>query len=557
MKSAPTLRRGVEAFAEQLVSIGVRHVFGNPGTTEQAFIDHLQDVDELDLVLALHEGVAVGAAEGYARASGEPAFVLLHTAAGLGNAMGMLANASLGQTPMVVYVGDMPRSGLFQEPTLSGPIVAMADSVARWAHEVRCADELPQVLRRAFKVAAQDPPGPVVLSIPCDVMEELTAAPILGASYITGDLWPDPQLVAQAARALGGAQRPAILVGDGIPRAGGQESVARLADLVGAPVHHGYVTEVCMPPNHPLDAGPLPLFAPGRVSQVLSRYDCVLAVGTEVLKQAFPGAGLPLPEETTIIHVHTDPHELSKNQPALNVQGNPRVVVEQLAAVLSPTIDSDVTSRRREETVARLAGDREAFLRAVPDEKTATVLHPAHVAAAVAECLPDHAIIVDESVSAQPWIAQALSPGPGSWFRSRGGGLGAGMSMAPGVQLAVGDRPVVALVGDGSAMYTLTSLWTAAHHRLPVTFVILDNAAYAMLKVNVDQYRKAEGQDGGRPYVAMDLVDPELDFVSLARGLGVDAVRVCSAAELRDALTSAIAADVPILIDVVVGRSLP
>lgn len=548
------LRTGRQAFAEQLVAAGVRHVFGNPGTTEQAFIDVLQDYP-LDFVLALHEGVAVGAAEGYARRSGEPAFVLLHTAPGLGNAMGMLSNAVLGRTPMVVYVGDMPRSSSFGEPALSGPILDMARTVSRWAWRVDCVDDLPQAVRRAFKVAVHER-GPVILVVPSDVMDEPTAAPVCPPDLISRARTPDPAALSRAADTLARAERPAIVVADEIAEVGGQAAVGALAARLGAPVYQGYATEVAVAPDDPFDAGALPLFGGAGPASVLAGYDCVLALGTHLFKQAFAAAGPPLPLDVDVIHIGLDAWELAKNQPAQALEGDPAVAAADLDRLLKDRLDPDRVRVRRSavEALLRDSRDRRASqARAGWDDTPLSASRAVHTV--LAELTAD-TVVVDEAVSAQPWVAVHRRHAPGTWLRSRGGGLGAGMSLPVGVALAEPDAPVVSLVGDGSALYTITALWTAAHLRLRVLWVVLDNGGYRMLKLNTASYLGPD-RDPGRPFVGADLHDPMIDFVGLADGMGVGSARVTSFAELGAAVRKALETDGPTLLQVMVDGSGP
>src|SRR5262245_44151982 len=199
---------GADAFIEQLIASGVRHVFGNPGTTEQPFLGRLWRYPELRFVTTLHESVAVCAAEGYARATGSVGVVELHAGPGLGNGLGMLYNAAEGRTPMVVYVGQSEQTGLYLEPTLSGDLVAMAHPVAKWAHEVRTVDEIPQIVRRALKVATTPPCGPVVLSIPMDLMDQPCSARVTPSAPIRTAVRPDPDAVTEAADVIARADAP-------------------------------------------------------------------------------------------------------------------------------------------------------------------------------------------------------------------------------------------------------------------------------------------------------------------------------------------------------------
>ncbi len=220
---------GRYAFLEQLVTDGVTHIFGNPGTSEEAFMDALQDYPQLQYILALHESVAVGIADGYARVTGRPSFVQLHINPGLANAMGMLYNAYRTQTPMVVYAGQHPQRGGSQEPILFGDLVRMAEPVTKWATHVEDASEIPILLRRAFKAAMEPPRGPVFLSIPSNVMDEEADVDIVPTVYTNTRVRPDPEAVERAAQVLADAQSPLIICGAGVATSGGQPELIRLA----------------------------------------------------------------------------------------------------------------------------------------------------------------------------------------------------------------------------------------------------------------------------------------------------------------------------------------
>lgn len=549
---AGAVRTGKQAFVAQLRAAGVDRVFGNPGTTEQAFTDELRREPDIEFTLCLHEGVAVGAAEGYARAADRPGVVVLHTAAGLGNGTGMLANAHLAHTPLVVYVGDMPRPGLYQEPALSGPLVQMASPVSKWAHEVRTAAELPQVVRRAFKVAMQEPRGPVVLVVPADVMDEETVAHIVPPEYVRVADEPPQDAVGAAAELLAAADRPAILVADGVPADGAGPAVAALAETIGAAILQGYVTEVCLPEPSDLDLGPLPLFDPVALRKLTSRFDCVIAFGSEVFKQGFPGAEPPFGPDVELVHVGQDQWELGKNVPGLLIAAGPRRTAEELTKALAGRLEPPAVAERRravqEEVVAARA--RLGARIAAGSTERLTMAAALQVLGSLVDA---RTVIVDESVSAQPLVQHLVVRNAGGWFRSRGGGLGAGMSVPLGVALAMPDRRVVALVGDGSAMYTITSMWTAAHHGIPVVFVVLNNHGYRMLELNLDLY--LGGPDPDRGYLGTALVQPDLDFVALAMGCGIQAVRATSAGELERALRASLDSSAPTLVEVVLDAA--
>jgi benzoylformate decarboxylase len=538
---------GRHALAQQLIAAGTRFVFGNPGTTEQAFIDALIDYPELKFVLCLQEAVAVGAAEGFSRASNTPGVVLLHTAPGLGNGMGMLSNARLGGTPLVVLVGDMPQGSLFGEPALSGPILEMARSVAVWAYQLRSADEVPQAVRRAFKVAV-DKRGPVVLVLPADVMEESTTQVVTQPRYVVPSRTADRASIAQAAGLLRSAERPAIVVGDGVTGEDGPGAVSSLAAALGAPIFQGYVTEVAVLPGEALNAGVLPLFDPTALRAQMAGFDCVLALGTEVFKQAFAEPGSPLADDVALIHIGADTWELGKNQPGLLIQADPTAAAKQLLECLlhrGPVPGSDIRAAEVRVTVAEAAAARGLVAQAKWDSSP---MSPARAIYEIFEASPPDTIIVDEAVSTAPWINHYFAAQPGRWFRSRGGGLGAGMTLPLGVKLARPDETVIAIVGDGAAMYTSAALWTAAHLGLGVVFVVVNNASYRMLKLNTTAYLGLRDPDRG--FVGADLVDPLIEFVRHAQSMGVPAELVHEPQELALAVKRAIASGGPRLIEV-------
>src|SRR3990172_9182947 len=221
---------------DQLIADGVSHVFGNPGTTEEAFMDVLQDYPRLQYVLALHESVAAGIADGYARASGRPSFLQLHINPGLGNAIGTLYNSYRTRTPMVVYAGQHPQRGGSQDPILAGDLVRMAEPVTKWSAHVEDAAELPGLLRRAFKVAMEPPRGPVFLSVPMNVMDEEAEVEITPTAYTNTRVRPDPEGIERVAEVLAAAQSPLIICGDGVATSGAVPELVRLAEALGARV---------------------------------------------------------------------------------------------------------------------------------------------------------------------------------------------------------------------------------------------------------------------------------------------------------------------------------
>lgn len=547
-------RLGAQAFLEQLVAGGVRWIFGNPGTTEQTVIDYLQDYEGIDLVLALHEGVAVGAADGYARASGQVGVVELHAGPGLGNGLGNIYNAHISHTPMIVYVGQSEQRALYQEPVLTADLVGMARPITKWAYEVRTAEEIPQVVRRALKVATTAPCGPVLLSIPIDLTDEPCSAPVVPVTPVRTAARPDPEALAEAERLIAGASAPVILVGDAVATSGAIADVGRLAGFLGAAILEGAAFETVIDPDDPLGAGRLP-GDPAGAARALEPYDLVIAIGTRVLAQVFPSTGAPLGSHE-LVHIGHDQWELGKNQPGTIVLADERAAVVDLLTALTDAADEATRAgwqRRGAALTERITATRRDQLAADRAHWDRTPMSPQRAFAELGAAMPDHVCIVDESMSSYELAARYLPRRPGSWFRGAGG-IGMGLPRAIGVQLAHPDRPVVSIVGDGSSMYSLTALWTAAHHKLPVVWVVLDNRSYRTLKQNTLKARLPEAAD--HEFVGADLTDPDVDFVAVAEGLGVRAWRVTDPADIADAVRRAVDGRTPTVIDLVVDGRL-
>jgi benzoylformate decarboxylase len=541
------------AVLEQLAADGVRYIFGNPGTTEQAFMDLLQEYPQLQFILCLHEGVAVSMADSYARATRRPAFVELHIATGLGNGSGMLYNAKASHSPLVVYVGQSAGHALFQEPLLSGDLVAMADPNAKWAYEIGHAADAPQALRRAFKIADEPPQGPVVLAIPIDVMEEEADVTIQPTSYTRWRVHPDPAAIDEAADILAASERPLMLVGDGVALSDAQDDVQRLAEHLGAPLYQGYATEINVASDHPLFMGTLQFMnadAPEAAGRLLDRHDVLLAIGTPLFRFIFPRPGSVVPDRLKVIQIDIDGWELGKNVPgALGIKADSRAAVQALLARLETRRPAGAAERVTKIAAERKAA-RERILAADRADWDATPISVPRLMGELAAALPAGAAVFDEAITASAVLQRYIAPAPGRYYRGRGGGLGPGMPGPVALKLAMPDRPVVGVVGDGAAMYTVSALWTAAHHKIPVTWIVVNNASYRILKQNLVDYLGPAGTD--RRFVELDLTDPPLRYDRIAESMGVHGRRVERPEDIRPALEEAFALGAPALVDVAV-----
>lgn len=549
-----------DAFFELLASAGVRHLFGNPGTTEVGFLDALLARADVEYIVGLQESVPIGMAEAYARASGSLAVVNVHATPGLCNALSGLFNAYVGGTPLLVTAG-LPDTRLhLQEPILYSDLERLARPYTKWCADVGSGSDLLLALRRAVKEATTPPRGPVLLSASMNVLEEEVEGELLPLGDYRGRTRPERGAMARAAQLLLGARQPVVLVGDRVGDGGAMAGAVRVAELLGAPVYSGLNSVLNFPTDHPQFLGRLSTLEAGGVRRTLEGCDLLLALGCEVFRGLFYGPGGGLPPGTRLVQIDSDPWELGKNHPAaLAVLCDLAEGLEELACELEgqgagqpasggAAAAGRLEACRGERERQQAASDRAA---AAAWDRTPIAV-PRLLRELQAAMAPDAALVVEASTPGRLVFQHMRFSQPGSYFAGRGGGgLGWGMPGALGVKLAVGARQVVALIGDGSAMYCIQALWTAAHHRIPVTYVIANNSSYQILKTNWRTFYGA-GPAGGA-YPGFDLVDPPLNFAGVARAYGLPSWCVERPDELGPALRQALAvADRATLVEVLV-----
>ena len=549
--------RGRQILMESLIAQGVSYIFGNPGTTESPIIDSLLDYLQLNYIEALHEGVAVGAASYYAQASGKTGFVNVHVAPGLGNSIGMMYNALKASAPVVVTAGQQDTRMRLRDPLLGHDLVAMAAPVTKWSVQAERADELSLLLHRAFKVANDPPAGPVFVALPIDVMEqESENEPVApGTLHRAGPAAPAG--VAEAAALLAGAQSPVIVVGDEVARFGAGAEIVALAEALGAAMWtEGIRMHASVPSSHPnlrLALG----FDALSIRKALEGADVLLLVGGPFFEEVWFSPGSPFPTGAAVIQVETSSQRLAYNYGVkVGLIGDPKATLAALLVDVNGKASAgyrEAAARRNQALKSLKDGDAAAQRARAQKRWDNTPISMPRLMADIASALPADAIVVDEAITAGPDLARTLSFSKrGDYFGARGGGIGQALPGALGVKVACPDRPVVAISGDGSSMYSIQALWTAAHHDLPIVFVILNNGEYRILKHNMDVYRQRFGAKPDRPYLHMDLGKPRLGFLDLARGLGVSAERITTPGDLTGALSRAIAAKRPHLIEVVI-----
>ncbi|MFI9379554.1 thiamine pyrophosphate-binding protein [Kutzneria sp. NPDC052558] len=509
---------------------GLTTMFANPGSTEIPLLADLPD--DLRFVLALHEGSVVGAATGWAIARREPALVLLHTTAGLGNAVGALATARVNRAPLVVLVGQQDRRHLVQEPFLAGHLEGLAGDYPVRVETPARAQDLPGAIGRAIH-AAQLARGPALIIVPMDDWAQPAEdLPITAPTRLRRAIGVDPEAVAELAALVDAAEAPALVVGAGADEPETWRALTALAQRLRCPVwQESFGGRAGFPQDHPQFAGHLP---PGRsrLREVLAPYDLVVTIGAPVFRQSGYEAGPLVDDGTRLAMVTDDPAEAQRAPVGLAIVAPLRAFCDQLAGTVRPRSEGPVIPAGREAPEPPADGEQ---------------LRATQVLAAIAERLPANAVLVEETPSSRPDL-HALVPARQSlgFISAAMGGLGFALPAAIGLRMADPDRPVVAIVGDGSSIYQIQALWTAAHYSVGALFVIMANGRYAVMDELTDKH-------GGKPsWPAFE----EVSVSGLAHSLGCPSRRVADWPTLLDELDTLLPTlaqrTQPLLLEVVV-----
>jgi benzoylformate decarboxylase len=553
-----SLISGKRAFLELLRQEGVDIIFGNPGTTELPLMDALAVESGIRYVLGLQEAVVMAMAGGYAQAGRRLAVVSVHVAPGLGNAMGMLYDAHKAGAPVLVTAGQHEQRFNVTEPILYADLPPIARPLVKWSAEVHRIEDLPRMVRRAATVALAPPMGPVFLSIPGDILNAEADLDLGKPTRVAPGLRADAAAVDAAAMLLAGAQRPVLLIGGDAAFSGAEKEIQALAELIGAPVFiEGIDNSAPFPTAHALFRGNITRLEPS-IRKILDEHDVLFSVGGDLFTLSLPSDTHPLPPELKIIHLDSDPWELGKNFPEdVSLLGDAKATLTELLAALQKRLRPADRTRLRErgETIkASVASERDALHARARQRHDKVPIDPQALLQTIGELLPAEAILVEETLSSSPGLRQLiLRETTQNHYGMRGGGIGWGFAAAVGVKLARPNEPVVMLTGDGSAMYTIQALWTAAHEHVAVVWVIFNNGSYRILKQRLNAMQGHAAQTDR--FVAMNLTDPPIDFVGLARSMGVRAERATKLDEVRRLLPELIAANAPALLDVVIDPS--
>ncbi|MDA0824864.1 MAG: thiamine pyrophosphate-binding protein [Proteobacteria bacterium] len=551
----PVQRNGANILLEVLETEGVEYIFGNPGTTELPLMDALIDKPGIHYVLGLQEATVVAMADGYAQASGKPGFINLHTAGGLGHGMGNLLNAYTSGTPLVVTAGQQDSRHSITDPLLQGDLVSIAKPSCKWAAEITSPEQIPILTHRAFQDSQATPSGPVFLSLPMNVMEETSTIQMSAVSHV--DRRPVAHSLPELAEELVAVApgKMAIIAGDEISANNAYKEVVELAEILAAPVYgSSWPAHIPYPTSHYLWQGNLPTKA-ADIANAMQGFDCVFALGGKSFITILYSEESALPEGCDLFQLSVDGRDLGRTYPSkLSVVGDIEYSLNKLNALLKEKIGSRdaeyaVERRRHEQEFVERKETLHDQAQALESKR---VIHPL-VAARELVAAIGQTPIVDEAIATAVHVRNFLHNNHTRQYSFlRGGALGWGMPAAVGFSLGLGRKPVVALVGDGAAMYSPQALWTAANENLPVTFIVINNLEYNVLKNFMRSQPHYNSTRTGK-FIAMDIVEPAIDFQALARSMGVAAQRITEAREIQATVARAIDSAKPNLIEIVVS----
>jgi benzoylformate decarboxylase len=528
----PTVR---EASFDLFRAHGMTTMFGNPGSTELPMLADFPS--DFRYVLGLQEAVVVGMADGYAQASGRTTIANLHTAPGVGNAMGAIFNAQANHSPLLVTAGQQVRAQMTLQANLTNrDAIRMPHPLVKWAYEPARAEDVPLALAHGIHAASLPPKGPAFVSIPMDdwyaEVDEADAREAI-ARRVNGRAVADPEAVRRLASHLDGATDPVLIAGPDIDAGGGWRTAIALAERQRLPVWAAPATgggRLGFPESHPNFRGVLPP-AIGPAAQTLEGHDLILVAGSSVFPYYPHIPGPLLPDGATLVAITSDPDEAARAPMGYAIVADVKLTLEALLEAVPES--------------SRPAPEPNPGPTEIPAEDP---LNASTVHSALAEVFPEDGIVVLESpASTLAMRNQMRLSRPGSYYFSSGGGLGFGLAASVGVQLAQPDRPVVCVLGEGSAQYAITAFWSAVAYRAPVTFLVLNNAEYAILK----WFAEVEGAQGAP---GLDL--PQLDVAAVAAGYGVNSRKASGRDEVRDALSTALSSSQPELVEVPVAPGM-
>ena len=545
---------GRSAFLSILKSEGVTHLFGNPGTTELPIMHALKDYPEIKYILGLQESIVVAMADGYSRATGKLSVCNVHVAPGLGNAMGAIYNAKFVGSPVIITAGQQEQGHGLMEPMLYGPLVQMAEPLVKWAIEVTRLEDLPRILRRAAKIALAPPTGPVFISLPGDILNAEAKLDLGKPSRIQYNISPDKETLKDIKDRILQANNPVIISGHEIAQTDSFSEITKFSEIIGAPVYQQTVPHGShYPSEHKTYVGTMPR-SQSEVKTILENYDLLICVGSDVLRMSVWSSTEPLPKNMSIIHIGIRDWELAKNYHTEQaILGNVKTTLlnlnKTIAINLNKKYKNNANRRIKEIEKFNWSKNKKYLTSKTLKDKDIIPITPNWLMMTLAENISNNNIVVEEAlVSSRSLLNFLPFKNSKDFYGLASGGIGWAVSGCIGVSLANNNKTIVAIIGDGSSMYAIQSIWTAAHYNLPIIYVIANNQSYRIIK------ERLEGFHNNTNFVGMDFNKPKIDFVKLGNSMGVESIQVSEPTELKSLFKKAFKYKKPYLIEVMVDK---
>ena len=491
-------------------------------------------------------------ADGFSRASGKLVACNVHVAPGLGNAMGSLYNAKFTGTPMILTAGQQEQGHGLTEPLLYDPLVPIAQPLVKWAVEVTRLEDLPRIVRRAAKVAMTPPTGPVFISLPGDILNAEAGIELGASTRVETRTRPSDAVLDDLAKRLLKAERPVIIVGDEVVKSDALEAAAKFAEALGAPVYQQSVAYGAhFLSEHPCFVGGLSRDQK-QVRGMLSKFDLLIALGSDPVRMSVWSEVEPLPDNMPVVHIGQLDWDMGKNFAAdMAVRADLRETLLALTPLLGK-LGGEHRGARVKGALAQLAKTNWSATRAelaarIEGRKGTKPIDPDWLSLQIANTLPRDAVMVNEGLTSSRHLTDLVPYRDRYGFHAlASGGIGWSLPASVGIAMAQAPRPVCCFSGDGSAMYSIQSLWTAAHHKLPITYVIANNGGYRIIKQRLKSFH------GNDHFIGMDFAEPKVDFTALAKSMGMPAEHITEPDALGPALRRSFSTPGPKLLDVVV-----
>jgi benzoylformate decarboxylase len=547
---------GKQAVLEMLKAEGVEYIFGNPGTSEGPLIDMLGEYPEFNYIMALQESVAMGMGESFARSTGKTSFVSLHVDSGLANGIALMLDALNSGTPMVVTSANYDSRKINETKT---DLAELVRPVTKWAVELDLPDQIPSVLRRAFNEANSHPKGPVYVGFTANALEGIADMNIVPSSKVHDEVSPSLTGIREASNLLTQAKNPALMVGDRVSDDKALNEAVAIADLLGMAVFQSRGAEVSFPTTHPQYQG-IHSLRSQESRESLREFDVILAVGMDTFDELFYWGDVILDGSQKLIHIDPIPGRVGRSEPTdVGIISNCKTALAELISQVSEAVDPNLVETRKTQVISDASSQRNAYEDSVRDKWDNTPISPARMMFELAKSIPKNSIVVDDSISNRAAMRHYFPANERNDIRGvRGQSIGGGIGATMGTKCAFPDRPVLGIIGDGSAMMTVQGLWTAANDNIPCVFVICNNGMYRVLKVNFNIYQKEilhEPEPAGDNLLHSDFVTP-FNLCTIAEGMGLHSERVTDPNEISGAVERALSSGKPALIDVVIDGKI-